>query len=186
MLRACRRQRRLVFSPRHCERSEAIHFSVRQNAKARMSAAICGIDVTISFPDFRLSSRMSRPHAGYACLLPNWPSCEHFTPQRTSPDYPTGKSATNLSSTLAKNIPLAPSGKSSLQATPSHPNEGRIAIVTNARWDAVDADSAVDETRMRRTVKSCGPDAPTLASSRWSKLHRRWWQQSPVTRESSK
>jgi hypothetical protein len=105
--------------------------------------------------------------------------CEHFTPQRTSPDYPTGKSAANLSSPFAKNIPLAPSGKSSLQATPSHPNEGRIAIVTNARWDAMDADSAVDETRMKRTVKSCGPDAPTLAS-------RRWWQQSPVTRESSK
>jgi hypothetical protein len=89
--------------------------------------------------------------------------CEHFTPQRTSPDYPTGKSAANLSSPFAKNIPLAPSGKSSLQATPSHPNEGRIAIVTNARWDAMDADSAVDETRMKRTVKSCGPDAPTLA-----------------------
>jgi hypothetical protein len=29
----------------------------------------------------------------------------------------------------------------------------------------VDAESAVDEGRMKRTAKSCGPDAPTLASS---------------------
>src|SRR3954463_14964533 len=28
---------------------------------------------------------------------------------------------------------------------PSHPTEGRIAIVTNVRWDAVDARAATDE-----------------------------------------
>jgi hypothetical protein len=47
-----------------------------------------------------------------------------------------------LSSPLAKNIPLSPSGKSSLQARPSRPTEGRLAIVTDAGRDAVDADGA--------------------------------------------
>jgi hypothetical protein len=48
---------------------------------------------------------------------------------------------------------------------PSCPTEGR-AHVTNAGRDAVDADGAFDERRVMRTAKSCGPDAPTLASSR--------------------
>jgi hypothetical protein len=50
----------------------------------------------------------------------------------------------------------------------SRPTEGRLAIVTNAGRDAVDADGAADERRLRWTAKSCGPDAPTLASS-WRK-----------------
>jgi hypothetical protein len=37
-----------------------------------------------------------------------------------------------------------------------------------------------------RTAKSCGPDAPTLASSWRKRFRRRWWQESPVTRESPK
>jgi hypothetical protein len=38
----------------------------------------------------------------------------------------------------------------------------------------------------KRTAKSCGPDAPTLASS-WRKRFRwRQWQESPVTGESAK
>src|SRR6202035_2342333 len=37
-----------------------------------------------------------------------------------------------------------------------------------------------------RTAKSCGPDAPTLASSVAEVSARRWWQESPVTRESAK
>jgi hypothetical protein len=41
-------------------------------------------------------------------------------------------------------------------------------------------------TWLRRTAKSCGPDAPTLASSCADVSVRRWWQESPVTRESSK
>jgi len=51
-----------------------------------------------------------------------------------------------------------------------------------------------DERRFSRTAKSCGPDAPTLASSSRDgvsalpgadKLHFRWrrWQKSPVTGE---
>jgi hypothetical protein len=37
-----------------------------------------------------------------------------------------------------------------------------------------------------RTVKSCGPDAPTLASSFVKQFARRRWQESPVTGESAK
>ena len=44
-----------------------------------------------------------------------------------------------LSSLARKNISLSPSGKSSLYFGPSHPGEGRFAIVTDAGWDAVDA-----------------------------------------------
>src|SRR3954452_7832034 len=37
-----------------------------------------------------------------------------------------------------------------------------------------------------RTAKSCGPDAPTLASSLARRIAGRGWQESPVTRESMK
>src|SRR5882724_12958179 len=38
-----------------------------------------------------------------------------------------------------------------------------------------------------RAAKSCGPDAPTLASSFAESISvRRWWQTSPVTKESAK
>jgi hypothetical protein len=39
---------------------------------------------------------------------------------------------------------------------------------------------------LTRTAKSCGPDAPTLASSLRRRLRRRRWQTSPVTGESTK
>src|SRR5882762_2778244 len=64
------------------------------------------------------------------------------------------------------------------------PTEGRIAIVTDAGWDAVDAaafcarrgcrvgwrkacerSTACGREMLQRTAKSCGPDAPMLASS---------------------
>src|SRR5882672_12672229 len=45
-------------------------------------------------------------------------------------------------------------------------DEGRVAIVTNVRWDAVDAAGAKRRTRPMRTAKSCGPDAAVLASNR--------------------
>src|ERR1035437_5474351 len=47
----------------------------------------------------------------------------------------------------------------------SVPLEGRIAIVTDAGRNAVDAGGAKDESARSRTAKSWGPDAPTLASS---------------------
>jgi hypothetical protein len=51
----------------------------------------------------------------------------------------------------------------------------------------VDATGASDESAWSRTVKPCGPDAPTLASSGDDAcaLRLRWWQESPVTRESA-
>ena len=49
-------------------------------------------------------------------------------------------------------------------AIPAH-TEGRFAIVTDVRRDAVDAGGALTKALILRTAKSCGPDAPTLASS---------------------
>ena len=65
------------------------------------------------------------------------------------------------------------------------PLEGRFAIVTDVgsgmRLDAV---APEDEGCSPRTAKPCGPDAPTLASSFAESSVKRWWQKSPVTRES--
>ena len=63
------------------------------------------------------------------------------------------------------NFLLAARPKSLLYPPPSCPTEGRLEIVTDAGQDAVDADALTDERRLMRTAKSCGPDAPTLASS---------------------
>src|SRR6202011_1534261 len=65
------------------------------------------------------------------------------------------------------------------------PFEGRFAIVTDAGRDAVDAGGAKDEGAVLRTAKSCGPDTPTLVSSRWKQFRRRRWQKSPVAGESA-
>ena len=43
--------------------------------------------------------------------------------------------------------------------------EGRIAIVTNAKRDAMDAKVLTDEQRFSRTAKLCGPGTPWLVSS---------------------
>jgi hypothetical protein len=45
------------------------------------------------------------------------------------------------------------------------PHEGRIAIVTDAGRDAVDAGGALTKALSLRTAKPCGPDTPTLVSS---------------------
>jgi hypothetical protein len=49
---------------------------------------------------------------------------------------------------------------------PSCPPEGRLEIVTDAGQDAMDVDSALTNGAVSRTAKSCGPDIPTLVSSR--------------------
>jgi hypothetical protein len=51
----------------------------------------------------------------------------------------TGKSAICLSSPCRENISVSAEPKSVLESPPSRPSEGRIAIVTDAGWDAVDA-----------------------------------------------
>jgi hypothetical protein len=73
---------------------------------------------------------------------------------------------TCLSSPLCKNILIFRRPKSLLYFPPSRSPEGRFAIVTNVARDVVDAGDAKDEGVCLRTAKSCGPDAPTLVSSR--------------------
>src|ERR1700722_15911433 len=58
---------------------------------------------------------------------------------------PTGCPAIFVSSSLAKNFPLSPSGKSPLRIRPSRLTEGRLAIVPNAGRGAMDASGASDE-----------------------------------------
>ena len=98
------------------------------------------------------------------------------TPSTAAPDGQISRRDKILSSPISKNISLSPSGKSVLPTRPVPPRqEGRIAIVTNAGWDAVDAAAsarkviagrvsreraagAQDERRWLRTAKPCGPD----------------------------
>ena len=78
---------------------------------------------------------------------------------------PSGCLANVLSSPLCKNISFRRLVETVLLIRHPVPIEGRFAIVTNAGRDAVDVSGAFDESVCLRTAKSCGPDAPTLASS---------------------
>jgi hypothetical protein len=53
----------------------------------------------------------------------------------TLPSYP----LIRLSSPVPQNFSLSSLIETSLHPAPSRPSEGRIAIVTDAGWDAVDA-----------------------------------------------
>src|ERR1700722_17539310 len=79
--------------------------------------------------------------------------------------FPAGSGAIWLSSPLPKNFSLRRLVETALVIPPSRPTEGRLAIVTDAGRDAVDAGGASDEGACLRTAKSCGPDASTPASS---------------------
>jgi hypothetical protein len=73
-----------------------------------------------------------------------------------------------LSTPPVKNIPLCPSGKSSLypRAIPCPIKRGASRSSRNVGLrDAMDAVMSTRRTTFRRTVKSCGPDASTLASN---------------------
>src|SRR6185436_4389133 len=63
-------------------------------------------------------------------------------------------------------------GQISGMSPPVSPDGGALANVTNARWDAMDADGAIDVARRARTAKSCGSGAAVLALS-WRDLSRR-------------
>src|SRR6267154_5171404 len=67
---------------------------------------------------------------------------------------PSGGLLTGVSSPLCKNISVFTHPKSLLELSPSHPTEGRIAIVTDAGWDAVDA-AAFCARGDRRARDSC-------------------------------
>jgi hypothetical protein len=69
-----------------------------------------------------------------------------------------------VSSPAHKNISVF-QNENQVYISPVHPTEGRIAIVTDAGLDAMDASGAFDESACLRTEKSCGSGAPTLASS---------------------
>src|ERR1700682_1957108 len=84
---------------------------------------------------------------------------------------PTGKSVIYLSSPSAKNISLLRRPKSLLELRHPVPERGAYHD-RHGRWvrDAVDAAAsgariARGRMMLMRTAKSCGPDAPTLASS---------------------
>jgi hypothetical protein len=63
--------------------------------------------------------------------------------------------------------------------------EGRIAIVTDVEAGCGGRGVRLRRGRISRTAKTCGPDAPTLASSFAVTPAKRRWQKSPVTGESS-
>ena len=136
-----------------------------------------------------------------------------------SSDLPVGRFVDGVSSYFSdfpKNISVPMHPKSHLELSHPTPQEGRIMIVTDAGWNAVDAaafcarrdcragwrkacerSTACGREMLQRTAKSCGPDAPTLASSlaevqppnrvgmRRTSVRRRW-QKSPITGESTK
>jgi hypothetical protein len=55
--------------------------------------------------------------------------------------------------------------ETALLIRPSRPIRGALRNVNSVGRDAVDADAPIDERRVTRTAKSCGPDTPTLVSS---------------------
>ena len=70
------------------------------------------------------------------------PRMSSLWPQGTLVICPSGGLLTGLSSLISdfpKNISVPTHPKSHLELSPSRPTEGRIAIVTDAGWDAVDA-----------------------------------------------
>jgi len=93
------------------------------------------------------------------------PRAQAQSRDRAATKQPDGQITQTLSSPPAKNIPLNIEAKSPAYLGPSHPNEGRLAIVTDVAVRCGGRGRAFDERRVMRTAKSCGPDAPTLASS---------------------
>jgi hypothetical protein len=82
-----------------------------------------------------------------------------------STELPDGQISENRVQPPLKKYSDFPKTQITLYPPPSRPTEGRLMIVTAAGRDAVDADGAIDERRLMRTAKSCGPDTPTLVSS---------------------
>ena len=91
---------------------------------------------------------------------------------------PTGKSVIWLSSPCAKNISLAPSGKSVALARPVSRHRGALANVINAGKDAVDAEALLDERRR------CGRRSRVvLTPRRWRQVCERQLSQATVAKE---
>src|SRR5450755_2985203 len=104
---------------------------------------------------------------------------------RVATKQPDGQISKACPARLRKIFRLTCRANHHYKLAPSHPNEGRLAIVTNVVMRCGGRLARDRRARARRTAKTCGPDAPTLASSRVEVSARRWWQESPVTRESA-
>ena len=61
----------------------------------------------------------------------------------------------SLISDFTKNISVPTHPKSHLELSPSRPTEGRIAIVTDAGWDAVDAAALAREGSAGQVDEAC-------------------------------
>jgi len=122
------------------------------------SSATSILPVRVIRGDFRISE------------VPARRACESAPPaQIVVPIDPTGKSPGQFFEPsvqpLSKKYSDFPKAQITLYPQPSRPTEGRCATSRNAERDAVDAGCALDGRCSLRTAKSCGPDAPTLASS---------------------
>jgi hypothetical protein len=87
--------------------------------------------------------------SGHHHAMTNWVQCPHTHREcsRSELICPTGCFANRLSSPLCKNILLHRLVDTALLIPPSTPHEGRIAIVTDAGLDAMDAAATQDERR---------------------------------------
>jgi hypothetical protein len=111
---------------------------------------------------------------------------ESFTRPTRSPDGQiTSTYRFPLSSPLCKNISVFPNPKSELYDSPSRLTGGAVRDRHGREAGCGGRGCADNERCLRRTAKTCGPDAPTLASSRWKQFRRRRWQESPVAGEST-
>jgi hypothetical protein len=85
-----------------------------------------------------------------------------------------------ISSPGIKNIPLSPSGKSTLRPCPSHPMRGADRDRHERAVGCGGRVACARRTQAARTVKPCGPGAPMLASRSWEASASRGqrWQKS--------
>src|ERR1700737_4448223 len=101
--------------------------------------------------------------------MTNWNPPSAFALRATadrSADLPDGRARWfSCPAPFAKIFPFPPDPNHFYIPRRPAPLEGRIAIVTDAGWDAVDVGGAADESADLRTVKSCGPGASTPAAS---------------------
>ena len=109
------------------------------------------------------SALVSRLHHGYVAMISTW-----FVRSGVPTSARTGKSILIYRNCVKprnqKYFAFNAGQITSLYRPVSPDKRGVSRIVTNARRDAVDADALLTRA-LKRTVKSCGPDAPTLASS---------------------
>src|SRR6266536_2004633 len=94
---------------------------------------------------------------------------------------PDGQISKNLSIPVAENIPLNPSGKSALPARPVlSRQEGRIAIVTNAGRDAVDAAASARKVVAGRFFRELVSEQPARRTNGANAYGKTVWSWHPL------